>query len=360
MSVIQILICFLLCLFYTESSQAITKSKLDLKLKIKLINCQKLNSENTEKLQRFAQDSVTKGLKCLDQYSLHKELNDLYNLLFKKEYNIVCKESLNDNMAIAINEKNAPHYPGIEIDVSDFFDQSPQSTIFHETIHLLSYNHFNGFDIAYITQFCCFDNPAQSDSCEILKSKPIWTSETYIKKLTTILSKNDLEKVAIRTAWEASQKNNFKLNSLINIAAKQVLNSKQEKGHPNKTLASVFQMASCQLNRIECENKDYFVSEYSNTKLDSMLNKKVALFKLSSELVKGILNNNPSEIDLKWSQISALGPTICDQLEISLKKQLRSIVEITATSIFDMKPRPADKASVGWWELCKPKNAWQN
>lgn len=352
------------------------------------INASECSLAIESKFKLLFQESMQMGISCLMKMGDDRKSDALalMKLVSEKAINLRCgKGAGSENIAIAVAKK----FPGISIDpnhLSDLESSELKPVFFHESLHWLSYKHFDGIDLPYLAEACCFEyagiakNQSKQLACSMLDLRSeAWLTPDYNEKLTTVLSNFGRGFIGLRTAWNAafySSKNNSSKDAALRVlyASLKALNrgfyepnSDQStdliwKKTENPTYGIIFgtiiqQASTPDLQRaaikyVRALRNRFFSENKHNNSL------KIDFFSSVSQSLEGLLLANPATIIKGWNKLSRLAHEVCPQLTKEERFALGNILAATYLDVFDLKGKLPANLLASWGKPCEFKAAF--
>lgn len=335
------------------------------------------DEQMTEKLTLNLKSAADDMSRCLIK---HNRLNDAkrFTEVMTENITLVC-DSKTDSGSLALAEQiTAPLHPAIKVytkkfEVADMY-ANIKTTLGHEALHWLGYEHFSGFDLPYIAEMCCMDhqdtflNDIGKKSCDLFKYKDSeWIDPNYNYEFTKYLSFFGRSFIGVRSSFNAAiQANSLgypqaytmhilekSFNALIEGSDTAVETSTLYKYFSRSPDISQAIVANYIANKVDKpEHKSLIRKYYPNKKTT------LEFYKSFSETLKNLILANTVEILPSWQKFKAQEKSVCRTLEAHEMDALRELATYTHVHLFNMAAKIAAASSAKsemltrWTDIC--------
>lgn len=377
--VIIFLLSIMACLFISCSRNKIKDSTYNIKdeqFKIHTIGC---TENDSSRLKKLYYNSYSKGITCLLNQGQDRQddADNLSKLVQAKDVHIVCEKDASDgDSAHAITNTASPYFPGLELNMKylNLKNSKNLGMFFHESIHWLGYKHFEGIDVSYLAESCCFNKNANKNSACILfnLNKEEWLTTNYIESFTKIMSDRGYAFIALRTAWNAAvEKKGPLLEGGLIFALKGLNNSYDEEYLENNVMinsctgllpintliySTALAKSSDSIVKKAAESYEKLIIQKCFSEKRIQNPKKIFFLKSIGKILAGILYKDIDLINKTWNSVSIKQTEICSNFSLDEKMAIGDILQSTHISLFDLHHENSKLTETilnNWMKICK-------
>ncbi len=319
------------------------------------------------RLKVLISESIQIGSTCLVKIGGDRksDAQALEKLISTQDINLRCNNELDpENIAFA----NSKEFPGMSIN-TNFLSASELTELkpvfFHESLHWLNYKHYDGVDVPYLAEACCFEvegmakNQSKALACSMLNLKSeAWTTPSYNENLTTVLSNFGRGFIGLRTAWNASiylNRHKSSKNAYLSVlyASLKALNrgfyeSKYTQSNDLLWIKTENPTYGVIVGNIVQQNSDGGLKRDASAYIKSLQNRffienkhdktvKLDFFYSLSQSLSGLLTANSAVIVEGWEKLSLMAYEVCPKLSKQEQSAIENILAATHLAVFDLK-----------------------
>ncbi len=364
----QLSLCFLLFVVGTSGCSSV---------KVQTNNCKPELENEIRSSFDFATASIQQ---CLKKYDRKDDLK-LYNLLLQKRINVTCDPNEKVGVLALAGSKDSLLFPEMKIYSAKFEIPSKYSslrnTLAHESLHWLGYEHYTGYDLAYISEMCCMEhndkflNEIGRESCKLFDYKnEQWLDSNYIIKLTKYLGYFGRSFVGLRTSLNAAiqaQKLKYSREKIFEILEKTSLEI-SDGAYVENISSDSYEYYSKSVDITQT-----LVISYITNKSDSAYaiklrerffknkHRKLKLYELFALTLKNLIFEEYTKITKSWLDFKYMEKTACPDLSKNEVDALKELALDTHFYLYSEKNKINDyngkKSSMlsEWSDICSYK-----
>ena len=313
-------------------------------------------------LTEIAEESFVKLKSCLQKFKRDQDVFKLEQIATNNKAITLRCEQKNKNIHVLIDPKNAKSYPSFNINVNNY---SPTKEVFkkeffHETAHLLGYEHAQNFDLTEIAEMCCWSNEKNlkisAKSCDLFKySNSQWVELAYLKQFNESLFDFGNVNLALKTSVAASvyhAKKKDYLNSQAAILSllkpisknytrpkmnRQIVRElKKESGVVTSLIVSKLGFASNNSQDLISSRQTYNALKkyFYNAPIEL---EKLNFFEDISQTINSLMLLNSTELIKNWIKLRDRGLYLCRDLNETELSSIEAILSLYNPLLFSIK-----------------------
>lgn len=329
--------------------------------KSKYVN-QACPDEDFSALTEIANESVIKLKTCLQQNNRDQDVAKLDQIMSSNNSITLRCEQKNKNMSVVIDPKTAKTYPSFNLSLSNYRKSKDifAKEFFHETAHLLGYEHAQNFDLTEIAEMCCWPNEKTAHlskkSCELFKyANSQWVDSAYLKQFNDSLINFGNTNLAIKTSLAASvyhaKKKDYASSqaaivSLLKPISKNYVkakNSRQQIRELKKQPGVVTTLIISKIGFSSKNTEDLLSSReiFKQTKINfynaPLDHEKIQFFEEISETINSLIQLSSQDFKKNWVKLRERSLYLCRDLNETELNSLESILSLYNPLIFSIK-----------------------